>query len=253
MAEDEVLRLQGEEKQYLVLTDASTEAITSSGSELASLNGRMESDRQRKQGLEAQINALEREIAETEQELAVLSDGQSVAAEQSNRLSEKMTAIRMEAASLEAEKVTAQDSIHRLQGLELAMRGDREQKLHLIDSYQQENEGILSQIDAQKAAFAAQTALADQQKQTLKVALEERMQIEARKTATEKEAQNKNRDILNMERESARLEAKKVSAETEEKQIIDKLWETYELTRSTAAGAASEIESVASASKKVAE
>ncbi len=253
MAEDEVLRLQGEEKQYLVLTDAITEAITSSGSELASLNGRMESDRQRKQGLEAQINALEREIAETEQELAVLSDGQSVAAEQSNRLSEKMTAIRMEAASLEAEKVTAQDSIHRLQGLELAMRGDREQKLHLIDSYQQENEGILSQIDAQKAAFAAQTALADQQKQTLKVALEERMQIEARKTATEKEAQNKNRDILNMERESARLEAKKVSAETEEKQIIDKLWETYELTRSTAAGAASEIESVASASKKVAE
>ena len=79
------------------------------------------------------------------------------------------------------------------------------------------------------------------------------MTVEARKTATEKEAQNKSRDILNMERESARLEAKKTAAEMEEKQIIDKLWESYELTRSTAPQAAAEIENIGAAQKRVAE
>ena len=79
------------------------------------------------------------------------------------------------------------------------------------------------------------------------------MQVEARKTSAEKDAQTKSRDILNMERESARLEAKKTAAEMEEKQIIDKLWENYELTRSTAPEAAAEIESVAAAQKRVTE
>ena len=200
-----------------------------------------------------QIAQLERQITETEQELSVVSDGQSVAAEQSNRLSERMTAIRMDSAALEAERATATDSISHLRGLELAMRGDRAQKIALIETYTKENEALLSQIALREEELQKQLDEGQRQREGLKAALEERMTVEARKTATEKEAQNKSRDILNMERESARLEAKKTAAEMEEKQIIDKLWESYELTRSTAPQAAAEIESVAAAQKRVAE
>ena len=159
----------------------------------------------------------------------------------------------MQIASLDAEKATAQDSIHRLQGLEQAMRGDRAQKLALIEAYAGELAGVEAQIKSREDALQTQTAATEAKREELKTALEERKQVEARKTAAEKDAQNKNRDILNMERESARLEAKKTSAEMEEKQIIDRLWESYELTRSTAPQAAAEIESAAAASKRVSE
>ena len=252
-AQDDALRLSGEEKQYAVLVDAISDAISGSERELAGIDERRQTDSARKAALSEQISVLERQISESEKELSVVSDGQSVAAEQSNRLSERMTAIRMEIAALEAEKTTATDSVNRLRGLELAMQGDRTQKLALIETYQKEQENILAQIAQQNQTLQEHNLSLQSQKDSLKTSLEERMQVEARKTSADKEAQTKSRDILNMERESARLEAKKTAAEMEEKQIIDKLWESYELTRSTAPEAAAEIESVAVAQKRVAE
>ena len=252
-AQDDALRLSGEEKQYAVLVDAISDAISGSERELAGIDERRQTDSARKAALSEQISVLERQISESEKELSVVSDGQSVAAEQSNRLSERMTSIRMEIAALEAEKNTATDSINRLRGLELAMQGDRAQKLVLIETYQKERESILAQIAQQNQALQEHQLTLQSQKDSLKTSLEERMQVEARKTSAEKDAQTKSRDILNMERESARLEAKKTAAEMEEKQIIDKLWENYELTRSTAPEAATEIESVAAAQKRVTE
>ncbi len=251
--EDAALRLDGEEKQYHVLADAICDALASSEHELASLKQRTTSDSERRAQLMKDISVLERQIKETEQELSTISDGQSIASEQSNRLSERMTRLRMETAALEAERTTATDSVSRLRGLEAAMQGDRAQKQALLGTYSAENDRLLQQIAQQEASLQEQQSLAQTRRDALKTALEERMQVEARKTSTDKEAKDKSSDILNLERESARLEAKKTAAEVEEKQIIDKLWETYELTRSTAPEAAAEIESTASAQKRVAE
>lgn len=251
--QDEALRLEGEYKQYAVLTDAIGEAIAASEREIGALDRRLTADTQRRDSLDRQIEALEATISENDRELSMVSDGQSVASEQSGRLSERMTKLRMDAAALEAERTTAQDSVGRLRGLEQAMQGDRAQKLALIASYEEESRALVLRIGEQEAAVAAKNTEADEQRADLKKALEERAQVEARKTSAEKEAQNKNRDILNMERESARLEAKKNAAEAEEKQIIDRLWESYELTRSTAPEAAAQIENIAAAQKRTTE
>ena len=251
--QDEALRLEGEYKQYAVLTDAIGEAIAASEREIGALDRRLTADTQRRDALDRQIEALEATISENDRELSMVSDGQSVASEQSGRLSERMTKLRMDAAALEAERATAQDSVGRLRGLEQAMQGDRAQKLALIASYEEESRALALRIGEQEAAVAAKNTEADEQRADLKKALEERAQVEARKTSAEKEAQNKNRDILNMERESARLEAKKNAAEAEEKQIIDRLWESYELTRSTAPEAAAQIENIAAAQKRTTE
>lgn len=68
----------------------------------------------------------------------------------------------------------------------------------------------------------------------LKEAVDERAQLEAKRSQTEKQAQDKNQSILQLERETARLEQKKATSELEEKQIVDKLWDSYELTPVTA-------------------
>ena len=156
----------------------------------------------------------------------------------------------MEAARLEAERATAQSSAEQLRGLEHAMRGDREQKLQLIDRYTQEAAELEKTLQAEQDKLAGQDAAAQARQEELQAALAERAKVEARKTATEKEVQEKNRDILNMERESARLESRKNAAELEEKQILDRLWDTYELTRSSAPAAAAELNTAAGTKRR---
>ena len=90
-------------------------------------------------------------------------------------------------------------------------------------------------------------------KQDLQSFLEQRSQVEQLRTKTERESQEKNREILQMERESARLEQKKITASMEEKQIIDKLWDSYELTRTTAQDAKVEVESITAANRSIAD
>ena len=252
-AEDQSLRLEGEEKQYQVLTDAIADAISSSSRELQSLDDRMSSDQKHIGELNGLIAGLKQKIEESEQALKLVSDGQSVAAEQSNRLSEKMTSIRMDLAAMEAEKQTASDSISHLRGLEAAMQGDRTQKLALISTYEAEDQSLAQQMAQKENQLSENNTQTDELKEQLKTALEERFSVEARKTSMEKDTQTKSKDILNMERESARLEAKKNTAEMEEKQIIDKLWDSYELTRTSAPEAAAEIENTGTAQKRAAE
>lgn len=249
-AEDEVLRLSGEERQYAVLVQAIGDAIAASESELAALDERSKTDEKHGKQLLEQIATLERQIIDSEKELAVVSDGQSITSEESNRLSDRMTVLRMDLAALEAERITAKDSVSNLRGLEQAMEGDRSQKLSLLEQYSQDEARLCRETEKLEKALRDQKELTAKKRAELEQSLDARRELEAKKTFSEKEAQNKSRDILNMERESARLEAKKNTAELEEKQIIDKLWESYELTPSTAADSAAAIESVGVAQKQ---
>ena len=71
-------------------------------------------------------------------------------------------------------------------------------------------------------------------KRQVELAISHRAETEAAKTLCEREAQDKSKDILNMERACALLEQKKLTSSMEEKQIVDKLWDSYGLTPSTA-------------------
>ena len=63
----------------------------------------------------------------------------------------------------------------------------------------------------------------------------QRMRIEAERTRTDRAAQDKNDEILALERENSRLTAQGVQLKSEEAQILDKMWESYELTPTPAA------------------
>jgi chromosome segregation protein len=77
------------------------------------------------------------------------------------------------------------------------------------------------------------------------------MAIEGEREALNRASQDKNKEILNLERECGRLEQRKLATDMEEKQILDSLWENYELSRSTAVNYASQIESVPKAQKLI--
>lgn len=80
--------------------------------------------------------------------------------------------------------------------------------------------------------------------------VQQRQHIEGDRMRIDREAQAKNEEILNLERESARLENRAVQLKTEETQIVDKMWETYELTPTPAAEVAAHLQDVPAAKKQ---
>ena len=143
--------------------------------------------------------------------------------------------------------------MRQLQTLCSAMEGDRTQKEKLIAEYEAQSAEMERQLAASQEKIAQLEQETERRRQALREAADHRAAIEARRNQTEKQAQEKNQSILLMERESARLEQKKATSELEEKQLLDKLWESYELTPSTAEEQAAEVESIPAANKRITE
>ena len=252
-AEDGCLRLQGQEKQYEILLNAIEDAQAAAAREKEMLTQRQSSDRERYAAQESKIQVFTAQLAQTKAALADLEGSQTEADEAVRSVTERMTAAKSEEAALNAERTTALAHIEDLRALETAMQGDREKQLLLIRTMEEESGRLLAQIEELKTRQAENDAHAESQREKMKQVLSQRAEAEAAKTRAEREAQEKNKDILNMERACALLEQKKVTTALEERQIVDKLWDSYGLTPGTAGEHRVEIESVSAGNRRVAE
>lgn len=252
-AENNVLRLQGEEKQHEILLNAISEAEASARREIEGLRSRDQSDRERYSSQNAKLQVFTVQLAQTKAKLAALEGSQTETVEATSDISEHITTLKTETAALEAERTTAQTHLEDLKQLRTSMEGDREKKLVLMDTIRQDNtrlEGELEQLHTQQDANDAEAAKVNAKVEKV---LASRIQMEANKTRSEREAQEKSKDILNMERACALLEQKKVTTAMEERQIVDKLWDSYALTPSTAKDRRGHIDSVAQGNRRIAE
>ncbi len=252
-AEDQVLRLQGQEKQHEILLQAIEEAVNAAQKERSVLRDREQSDTARAAAQEAKIQVYTQQLAQTRQSIALLEGSQTEAAAATAEITDEMTARKTEEAALEAERNTANTHIADLQALQTAMEGDKEKKLALIDAAKADNQRLEQEIAALQARQQENDAQANAERQQLQTLMTSRAEAEASKTRSEREAQEKNKDILTMERACAALEQKKITTSMEERTIIDKLWDSYELTPGTAAEHRGRIESVTAGNRRIAE
>lgn len=252
-AEDQVLTLQGEEKQHAILLSAVEEAESASRRELEALTLRDRTDEKRACALQERVQLLEQQRNQTLLQLEALEGSQSQSSDALNRLSERLTALKTDKAALEAEANTACSHIQNLQALQRDMEGDRERKLSLMDMLRKDTERLEGELQAASQQQQANDGQTAQLEAELKSRLLERSETEASKTRAEREAQEKNKDILTMERACALLEQKKLTTGMEERQIIDKLWDTYGLTPGTAPEHRGEIESVQAGNRQAGE
>ena len=252
-AEDQVLRLQGVEKQYEILLNAILEAEGSAQREREALRTRDASDRERYAAQQAKIQIYTQQLEEARLTLQTLEGSQNEAAELTASITDAMTALKTEEAALDAERTTATNHIEDLTALRSAMEGDREKKEALMDAIRADNQRLEAEIatllQRQKENDAETEAMNGQLQQTLAL----RAETEASKTRAEKESQDKSKDILNMERACALLESKRTTTSMEERQIIDKLWDSYGLTPGTAPEHRGEIENATAGNRRAAE
>ncbi len=252
-AEDQVLRLQGQEKQYEILLDAVIQAEETAKREQESIRQRDEADRERFAAQRAKVQIYTQQLAQIREEIARSEGSQSAAAEATAQMTGKVTALKTEEAALEAERATAQEHILDLKQLQSAMEGDREKKIALMDAIREDNRRLEKEMEQLARSQTENDERSRQVEQELKAVQTARAECEAAKTRSEREAQEKNKDILNMERACALLEQKKVTSSMEESQIVDKLWDSYGLTPSTAGEFRVELESTAAGNRRASE
>ena len=252
-AEDQVLKLQGTEKQYEILYQAIDDAMTSAEQEKEALENRSRSDGERYAAQQAKVQVYTAQLEDTRAKIAALEGSQTEAATENETITRRRTELKTEEAALAAERQTAIAHIQDLQQLRGAMEGDRSKKLALKDNFDQENHRLEKQVSTLLNQQHESDRQAEKMRNTMEKVLAERAEAEATKTRSEREIQEKNKDILNMERACSLLEQKKVTTEMEERQIVDKLWDSYGLTPGTAPEHRGQIESITAGNRRISE
>ncbi len=206
-----------------------------------------ELERLKKQSAETEARREEKAAAleAAERELAAARYDMDTAGEQ-------LAAARSRAASLGAEREAKKTSAGQLEDVKNAMLAGGGERRALIESYERRNADIDAELDKKTTRAGTLSERAEGYRSRIRAVTEQKFQLEARRTEAERENQRRNESIVELERLVASIERKSLAAEMEEQQLVDKLWENYELTRTAAQALRTELASVTAANREIA-
>ena len=255
--------------------------ILSRANELGRLGEQLEGLKERQRQAEQAKEASARELAAARYELEV-AEGQKRQAEDTvlkletqqehyrvlleglretcENLAGELTALGREIslrkerlASLHAERETTVRAAADLERVCADLSGDRSEREKLAQSYEQETARLETQIAEHRAAIEALKQRGEELRGQLDALSGQKLALEAERSAKDRESRDKNDEVLNLERETARLDQKKATSAMEEKQILDRLWDNYELSYEEARAQSVELESLPKANRRIGE
>ena len=147
---------------------------------------------------------------------------------------EDQAEILRDKASLEAEKRTTEAAVRQFELLMESLSGDSEQRYKAIEMAEASRKELGNELDAVLKQQKLIMAEAESIRAEISEIINKRLELEGRRTKTDKDTQERNRELLELERRCALFEQKKLAADMEEKQLLDKLWDNYELSHSAA-------------------
>ncbi len=251
--EDAILKAQGEQNLCKsVLSDLERQQ-EGQRAELEQLKQRSQEIEKDTQAARGRIQELEGEAAALKSEAEGKARGQSDLQERSLKLTQELSELNAALAALEAEREATSKGLEELESLRSDIAGDQEQSRALIGDYEEKNEAFTREIGEKEASLAQLRRENEEQNQNIAQLNQEKMALEGERVKATREGQEKNKELLAISGEASRLEQKKVAASLEEKQLLDKLWETYELSHEAAKLQRVEIESAPKASRRIAE
>ena len=252
-AEDEVLRLEGAKGQYDILLRSMRDNLENLEGELESLTGRLE-DNQRK-AAEAEKRVAEQEAAAAgfrAQAEAILADHSELLAA-SGAMSEEITTRKTDMAALQAQQEAAHSRAADLRRLAADLTGDRSQKEEVLRGYQKNIDDARAAILRHQADMEALAEQTNAIRDRLFELNAEKLAMEAERTAMSRTVQETNERVMDLERAASKLEQRIATSTMEEKQILDRLWDMYELSHSDAQAQRIELESLPRANRRIGE
>jgi chromosome segregation protein len=250
-SEEQVIKLEIEESHCLQLLETAGETISVFKRELESINNRISLNNSETESARSRISSTETELESLRDKIEEATRGQELLSRERDRVNLALSEIRAQGASLEAENIALGKSVSELSALRDEMYSSRDRQLETIENLKGDNKRISKEILGYERALTVIIDEIESLKHGLSLTNANKLEIEAKRSSLNKELQEKNHELLNLERECSRLEQRKLASQMEEKQILDKLWDTYELSRSAAMGAGMPIDSVAEAQRRI--
>ena len=251
--EDAVLKAEAQVEHCRSVAASLKEQRENQRSELGQLQSRTGEIERDTQHARDRIRELEGEAAALKSEADGKARGQSDLQTRSLTLTQELSQLTAGLAALEAEREATARGLEELEGLRRDLAGDQDQSRALIGDYQEKNEGFAREIEEKEGQLQKLARENQEQQRQIAGLNEEKLALEGERVKATREGQEKNRELLAIGGEVSRLEQKKMAAALDEKQLLDKLWETYELSHEAAKRQRVEIESVPKASRRIAE
>ena len=218
--------------------------------ELRARSARTETDTA---AVRAKIETLEGAAAALRAEAEGKAAGQAGLKERQEAIGAAIVDLNVRAAALEAEEQAGRTALGELEALRQDIAGDRAQRARMVEEFRAKNDGLTAQIREKEALLQSIRTENEGRRADISRLNEEKLALEAKRTQSDKDARDRNSALLALEREVSVLEQKKVSASMEEKQLLDKLWETYELSHEAARQQRVELESTQKAVRRIGE
>ena len=252
-AEAEVLTLQTRQDHYDILLDSLRLSCETMEQELAGFDRRDSEDQARIREVQAAIGKAESDAAALRRQAQEKLAGQTDLNDATDRLAETVSRRKAEQAALLAERDAALRGAEDLRRVQADMAADRAGRDQLAARFRADNEQAAADIAARQTHIDDLTGQAETLRRQLEQLAQGKLALEARREQYSREGRQLNEALLNATQAESRLRQKLEGSAMEESQLLDKLWERYELSHSAAQEQRIELESVSKATRRIAE
>ena len=252
-ANDRVLTLEGRKNHYDMLIESLKQQQESLHIQKENLQKRSTDDAGRMDTIRRTIADFTARAEETREEIEMLQRRQETARQGLGEMTDRLTEKKAQQAALSAEGESARRSMEDLSRLRESLEGEHTDRESLRAQMEQAMAQARAEEERQQQEARELRGGIEEHRQALQKLSEEKMALETRRSQTDRLSRTCNDTLLNCEREVTRLEGKLNGSALEEKQILDKLWERYELSHSDAQALRVELESVPKATRRIGE
>ena len=252
-ANDRVLTLEGRKNHYDMLIESLDQQQESLRIQKENLQKRSTDDAGRMDTIRRTIADFTARAEETREEIEMLQRRQETARQGLGEMTDRLTEKKAQQAALSAEGESARRSMEDLSRLRESLEGEHTDRESLRAQMEQAMAQARAEEERQQQEARELRGGIEEHRQALQKLSEEKMALETRRSQTDRLSRTCNDTLLNCEREATRLEGKLNGSALEEKQILDKLWERYELSHSDAQALRVELESVPKATRRIGE
>ena len=252
-ANDRVLTLEGRKNHYDMLIESLEQQQESLRIQKENLQKRSTDDAGRMDTIRRTIADFTARAEETREEIEMLQRRQETARQGLGEMTDRLTEKKAQQAALSAEGESARRSMEDMSRLRESLEGEHTDRESLRAQMEQAMAQARAEEERQQQEARELRGGIEEHRQALQKLSEEKMALETRRSQTDRLSRTCNDTLLNCEREVTRLEGKLNGSALEEKQILDKLWERYELSHSDAQALRVELESVPKATRRIGE
>ena len=166
---------------------------------------------------------------------------------------EDLEGVRRDQAALEAEERTVRSTGSQFEALLNAIDGDSEARKSAVAATERQAESFRQRLQEKQEQRELIQSAVQAEKDCIRRISDEKLELEGKRTRADKQAQQLNLDINDLERRTSRAEQRKVTSDLEEKQIVDKLWDSYELSYTAAESLRQPVENLQKANREIAD